>query len=719
MEYRNLINVSARPEVSLNDSYTTNKYNVFCDSGAWHGYYLPKYEDKDLYGGFLGPLIVAEEYPSNLSECISKIRIFNNATNEYYKLEEAKNVKLEYYPGKLFQSYNLIDFTLDLELIFSSNRSALIRYKIKNISKESLNLKISFKGNIFNKYIDCSGNKEYDAKLSIKEEEKGISVNFSNIRDKNSFFSTEQTKFAIKFNKETKTLFNKEDYTTNIEGNINLDIDNEYEVYCTQSYTFTDKEYTTEDTITNNILLNPTEYFEINKLKWDKYKNSISYKNEISNYKECNKVAMKCIQTLITNYRSSAGALKNGGVVPSTTYHWFNGLWAWDSFKQVVAVCKFDTEIAKENVRAIFDYQIKDNDDIRPQDKGAIIDCVFYNKDSARGGDGGNWNERDSKPPLSAWAVWNIYKEEKNTEFLKEMYEKLVDYQNWWYTNRDTDKNGIAEYGGLVHDKNNSDEAIIQAAAWESGMDNAPRFDEEGYGEDDIGVVVFENKDEEENVIGYSINQESVDLNSYLYAEKIFLSYIAKELQKYEEEVKFIKEAEYIRDYVREYMFDEETGYFYDLQIDEKGSKKLLVNRGKGIEGVLPLWAGLASDAQAKMVVENLIDENKFNTYMPFPTVSKDSKAYSPNKYWRGPVWLDQALFGVEGMIKYGYREEAIKMTEKLFKNAEGLMQDRAIRENYNPENGEGLHTTNFSWSASVYYLLYKNILNNEGTTTI
>lgn len=717
MEYRNLLDISARPSVSLNDEYATNKYNVFSDKGAWHGYYLPRDEDVDLYGGFLGPLIIAEEYPSNLSECISKIRIFNKDRDQYYKLRESKIFKLEYYPGKLFQKYNLKDFILELELIFASNRSALIKYKIKNISNEILKLKISYEGSIFNKYIDCNGFIENDAKQILKEEKNGVSIIFSNIRDKNAFFSTNQTKFFIKFNKETKTLIDKDSYTTNLLEDLDLDIGFEYEVYCTQSYTFTDKEYKTEYIITNEILSKPEELFKSNKIRWERYSNSITYKNELCVYKQYKPVAMKCMQTLMTNYRSSAGALKHGGIVPSTTYHWFNGIWSWDSFKQVVAVSKFDIEIAKENVRSIFDYQIKDNDEIRPQDKGAIIDCVFYNKDSSRGGDGENWNERDSKPPLAAWAVWNIYKEEKDKAFLEEMYKKLVDYHNWWYTNRDTNKNGIAEYGALVHDKNNTDEAIIQAAAWESGMDNAPRFDKEGYGEDDIGVVVFENKDDNDNIVGYSINQESVDLNSYLYAEKIFLSYISKELNLLKDEEKFLEEAKYIKEYVSKYMFDEESGYFYDLQIDK--NKKLLINRGKGIDGVLPLWAGLASKEEAKKVVKNLISEDKFNTYMPFPTVSKDSQSYNPKKYWRGPVWLDQALFAVEGMINYGYKEEAIKLVEKLFNNAEGLMQDGPIRENYNPENGEGLHTTNFSWSASVYYLLYKNVLNGDITTTV
>ena len=180
--------------------------------------------------------------------------------------------------------------------------------------------------------------------------------------------------------------------------------------------------------------------------------------------------------------------------------------------KQVVGMAPYDAEIAMENVRSIFDYQIQADDEVRPQDAGAIIDCIFYNKGPERGGDGGNWNERNSKPPLAAWAVYNAYNASQDKEFLEEMYPKLVAYHNWWYTNRDTDQNGVAEYGGTVHkshyqkdeegnilnDENGkplvNPQKVITAAAWESGMDNATRFDEEGNGPDDIGVLVFENK---------------------------------------------------------------------------------------------------------------------------------------------------------------------------------------------------------------------------------
>ncbi|MDY0404765.1 trehalase family glycosidase [Virgibacillus sp. 179-BFC.A HS] len=337
---------------------------------------------------------------------------------------------------------------------------------------------------------------------------------------------------------------------------------------------------------------------------------------------------------------------------------------------------------------------------------------------------------------MSAWAVWKIYEETNDKKFLKEMYPKLMDYHRWWYANRDHDNNGVAEYGSMVSDANwktdeegkvikdeqgqavLDEEAVIEAAAWESGMDNATRFDKEGSGKSDVGVKVFENQRDGE-VIGYSINQESVDLNSYLYAEKGFLKLMATELGKNEDKKKLNDDASKLKKYIQENMYDKDSGYFYDLQINEDGSKtKLLVNRGKGTEGWLPLWANIATDKQAKNVKNHMMDENKFNTYLPFPTASKDNEKFNPDTYWRGPVWLDQALFGVEALQNYGFDSEAMESIKKLFNHAEGLMGNGPIHENYNPLNGKGRSTKNFSWSAASYYLLYKNSMLSKHPTT-
>ena len=729
-DYKNVLNINGEPSSSLYGENSNNKYNNFSDKGAWHGYYLPKEGDKNYYGDFLGPVIIGEEYPVNLSDSLSKIVITNADNGKVYDLGKDSKASFIYYPGSLVQKYDLKDFTLNLKLIFPTNRTALIQTSITNKSNKNLNLKIKWKGHIFNEFKEDG----YTVPLNQKviKTKKGVEFTFSDIQYVWNFFSSKETKFTINYKGDTETKIDGNNYVTELNKEVKIAPKEDFKTYTTESYTFTNKELSSENEKIDNLLSNGDTYFKENNNRWQSYLDK-TFKGTKETNPKYNNVAVKAMETLTTNWRSPAGAIKHDGIVPSMSYKWFLGLWAWDSWKHAVATANFDGNLAENNIRAMFDYQIKPNDKVRPQDAGAVIDAIFYNKDSERGGIGGNWNERNSKPPLSAWAVWNVYKETGDKSFLEEMYPKLVAYHEWWYKNRDHDKNGIAEYGAMVHDahdlhdkngkvildKDGNPEidpnAIIEAAAWESGMDNATRFDVKGMGKDDVGVKVFQNKNKKGKVIGYSINQESVDLNAYLYAEKGFLKSMAEVLGKTEDAKKFEKQAEYVKKYVDDKMFDKKTGFFYDLQINNDGKeKKLLVNRGKGTEGWIPLWAKMATKEQASAVEKNIMSPNKFNTYMPFPTASKDNPKYAPTQYWRGPVWLDQALFGVEALQNYGYNKDATTMAEKLFDKAEGLTSDGPIRENYDPENGAGLNSKNFSWSSAVYYLLYKNLLAAE-----
>lgn len=421
--------------------------------------------------------------------------------------------------------------------------------------------------------------------------------------------------------------------------------------------------------------------------------------------KTARQLAAKSMQTIIHNWRSPAGALLHDGITPSITYKWFNGAWAWDTWKQAVAVARFEPALAKLNVLAMFDYQLTEQDEVRPQDAGNLPYAIFYNKDPQRGGEGGNWNDRNGKPPLAAWAVWQIFQQDDDIEFIKAMYPELVAYHQWWYRNRDNNDNGLAEYGANLHPAHiNEDgsvnvEAIIEAAAWESGMDNAPRFDA------DTSLQVWQNHQAGE-LVGYSVSQESVDLNAYLYAEKRFLQQMAEVLERNADIQKWDVEAERLAKQIQMQMYDPESGFFYDIRYSATGSE-LMIDKGKGVEGWLLLWAGVASKAQAKIMVERHLTANEFGSKTPFPTVSVDSPNFAAAQYWRGPVWLEQSLFVLQGLARYGYHEQAHSLALQLVTEGEGIIGQSPSRENYNPITGEGLHCTNFSWSATVLLLIY------------
>ncbi|WP_346914545.1 hypothetical protein [Clostridium sp.] len=481
IDFSNVLNISANPTELLYGSYFTNRYNNFSDLGAWHGYYLPEKGVNNLYGGFIGPIIIAEEYPVNLSDTISKIKITNISNKQAYDLSKGE-VAFNYYPGKLLQEYKLEDFNLVLELIFATNRSALIRTKIQNNTNHKLKINLEWSGSIFNKLKETEEGRVYELGQTLKTMRNGVLVNFSNLRLPCSYFSTENTKFLVNYKGNVETSVEGNTYITKLKDVVIIGVNGSYETYSTETYIFTEEELKVEQKKLQDLVLNPEKCFTENNMRWQGYldKTFTNAKKQVNQgYK---KAVVKAIETLITNWRSPAGSLLHDGVVPSMSYKWFIGMWAWDSWKQAVAIARFNGEVAKNNIRALFDYQITIEDVVRPQDAGTVIDAIFYNKDSARGGEGENWNERNSKPPLAGWAVWNVYKATGDKAFLEEMYLKVVAYHGWWYANRDHDKNGIAEYGGMVHEANNSKEEIILAAAWESGMDNAPRFDVKGYG---------------------------------------------------------------------------------------------------------------------------------------------------------------------------------------------------------------------------------------------
>jgi len=149
-------------------------------------------------------------------------------------------------------------------------------------------------------------------------------------------------------------------------------------------------------------------------------------------------------------------------------------------------------------------------------------------------------------------------------------------------------------------------------------------------------------------------------------------------------------------------MFEEEAGYFFDVSLDTKEPIRV-----EGPEGWIPLWAGVATQAQAEAVARVMADPVKFATKVPFPTLTMDHPEFDPlDGYWRGPVWLDQAYFGVRGLERYGLTELAADLKDRLLSNPAGLTGRGPIFENYHPLTGEGLNAAHFSWSASHLLLL-------------
>ncbi|MGQ1788431.1 MGH1-like glycoside hydrolase domain-containing protein [Saccharicrinis sp. GN24d3] len=677
----NLLDVKYNPDRPI--PATNHIHTGFSDKGAWHGYFLPA--DSSEWGGFTGPYIIAREYPVYLAKTLSRLIILKKEKELWQECPYVQAEKLDYYPGKLVQTLHTADFKVEIQLSYATTRSALLTYRVENKSVSTQEVKLQWKGETL----------PYKDDLCYTINENSMVINFKGIKEIWNYFSSPEQSFSIDFSEPVKTDFNGNVIAFTLPRSVILKVGEDVEISQQHSFCFTYAERALENKESDQLLSNTHQIHLDNDERW----NSIIERvvDKVGTDKVALQTGMKALITLNTNRRSPAGRIRTEGVVPSTFYKWFNGVWAWDSWKHSVGLAPYLPEIAKNNIRSMFDYQVSVNDKDRPWDEGMILDCIFYYNDH----DGsGNWNERNSKPPLAAWAVWNVFKHSGDTTFVAEMLPDLIRYHNWFYRNRDHDRNGICEYGCTIHPlnkitrdaKGNMHDHRIEAAAWEGGGDNFIRFDE------DLGVKMLENT-YNGRLVGYSMNQESADLNAFLVAEKKYLAKMAGLLGREGEAEIYLKEAEKVSTFIREKMFDEDTGFFYDIDIF---SKETLSDRGKGPEGWIVLWAQVATQEQAVSIKNALMDTTQFNTTIPFPTAAKNNPRFNPKGYWRGPVWMSPVWFGLKGLKKYKFDDDAAFLANKVMFNAEGLIEKgQPIRENYHPISGEGLSCYNFSWSSA------------------
>lgn len=632
-DFCNLINIKNVPQQErFYDAY------VFSDLGAWSAYALPENESNQYAGAFIGPMTMTGRgwIAGSLAEPKLKVN------GEPYSL--VRNVQtVKYLPGRLVQEFNDEQLNFVTELCFGTSRTAVVRSIIKNVSQEPVTVSLSWNGGVFDKA----------SVLSVAD--KNVSV----------LRLADSTCTVMRFcTADQVMLVNKDSLQVIEKSELVLQPNATYQSEYTQTMMLRGEDVQKE--LASLTTLDVNACFDANKQRWNQ--NIASLLTGDSKYLNDNKyrrVLVKAMMTLNSNWRSAAGDILHAGSNPS--YNGFiNGIWSWDSWKIASGNALYNPEMAKDEMRTLFDYQAEN---------GMVPDFISYNKKR------NNW--RDSKPPVAAWGAMNVYKATGDRAFLEEMFDKLYKFHQWWYTDRDHDHNGICEYG--------STDGTLIAAAWESGMDNGVRFDD---------AVMLKNGEN-----AWSMNQENICLNSFLYAEKNILAEMATILGKKELADQLIADAQKIKEHIQTKMFDKETGFFYDTRIETGEFIKVM-----GAECWLPLWAGVATPEQAEQVMKKMMDPTKFNSTLPLGTLDISHPRLRPIRgYWRGPVWVDQVYFGITGLRNYGYDKEADFLLEKFIDNAQGLTTDGPIHENYNPLTGETLNSPNFGWSSA---LIIKMLLN-------
>jgi len=187
------------------------------------------------------------------------------------------------------------------------------------------------------------------------------------------------------------------------------------------------------------------------------------------------------------------------------------GVWQWDAYFHALAYRHVEMKLAQDQLRIVLDHQREDGmipDAVH--DEGTVTHLTFPIDADV------------TKPPLLAWSAWKLYEIDGDREFLDEIYEPIVRWNDWWFAKNDVDGNGLCEY----------------QHPFSSGLDDSPLWD--------AGMPV-----------------EAPDLNTYLCLQQEALSKIAAAIGDTQAAADWEARAEALAQRMLAGMWDEQAGLFW------------------------------------------------------------------------------------------------------------------------------------------------------------
>jgi neutral trehalase len=191
---------------------------------------------------------------------------------------------------------------------------------------------------------------------------------------------------------------------------------------------------------------------------------------------------------------------------------------------------------------------------------------------------------------------------------------------------------------------------------------------------------------------------EDLSFNSIFIRANHHLREIAKSIreelpEELEQQIKKTEKA-------LEDLWDPYTGQYYSRDFVTHRLIKV-----PSIATLLPLYAGTISKERAKHLVELLEDKDAFGLEYPVPSVPKNSEWFQPKRYWQGPSWVNTNWLIIQGLLNYGYKDQATALKKTTLE----MIEKSGFSEYFNPLTGEAAGAPDFSWTAALAIDLAKN----------
>ena len=326
-----------------------------------------------------------------------------------------------------------------------------------------------------------------------------------------------------------------------------------------------------------------------------------------------------------------------------------------------------------------------------------------------------------TQPPIIADAVVRVGEKLDKTlrdEFYRFMFEPLVRYHSWMYSERDPHNEGLA----------------LQIHPYEVGLDNTPPWVHQLYEHSRPWWIALIEKLHLQKVVNflrrdtrkvnpgqrisslealllwdvvrrlrrkrYEIDKilhrsdfctQDITFNSILVRNNTQLQKIARSIRR-KLPSELLAKMQYSEEAL-EKLYDEPSGQYYSRDFI---THKLILEPTIGT--FMPLYAGTISKARAGELLKLLKDHQTYWMNHPVPSVPLNSPFFDADRYWQGPTWVNTNWLIIDGLRRYGFIEEA----KDLSKRTVDMVTKSGPYEYFNPIDGHGLGAEEFSWTAAL-----------------
>jgi len=218
-------------------------------------------------------------------------------------------------------------------------------------------------------------------------------------------------------------------------------------------------------------------------------------------------------------------------------------------------------------------------------------------------------------------------------------------------------------------------------------------------------------------------------LNCLYYEDLLASAELARRMGRAKDHDRLAAQAETLAQRIQMHCWDPRDSYYYSVDVqcvDRRAELIPTVARGMDMSwkslpmriqmftGFLPLWCGIATQAQADQLVKiNYLADDRLCAGWGVRSLSSRESMYSltfssnPSN-WLGPVWIIVNYFAWKGLQRYGFQKEAAALADKTIALlGSDLKVNGSLNEYYHPDTGAALSHKGFmDWNLLVLEMI-------------